>query len=181
MDSSRISAAVGSIDPGHPVGWAPGHIKPSWWSLRSTKQKVGMITAAALLALCAFGSALSGGAPDPTSGTPVQVPNSATAPSQNAPTAQAIVKGSGNAVVQTGLKLNGAYKVDYSFGSWCGTAEFLNASGQSGAEFMEDVNDCSGKTDAKLVGSTVVHLTNVTTVKTGNTRGGWSLTFTPLG
>lgn len=92
-----------------------------------------------------------------------------------------LVKGNNNSAVQTGTVLNGAFTVTYSFGSWCGQVNFLKADGSSGAKFMEDINDCASSSSDKLSGSTVVHLTGVTMVKVGNTRGQWSLAFDPIG
>lgn len=91
------------------------------------------------------------------------------------------VKGNNNSVVPTGTSLDGAFTVTYSFGSWCGQVNFLKTDGSSGSKFLEDINDCASSSSDKLNGSTIVHLTGVTMVKVGNTRGQWSLTFTPIG
>lgn len=104
-------------------------------------------------------------------------------PAPVAPVAVApiVVKGKGNAAVQVGGKLNGAFTVDYSFGWFCGIGHFLKADGSNGAQFMEDINECAADTNSKASGSTVVHLTNVSLVRVENTQGAWSLTFKPLG
>lgn len=108
--------------------------------------------------------------------------NASDSPAAQAPaSAPVTVTGDGSAVLQIGAKLNGPFKVDYSFGSWCGIAKFLKADGSSGAEFMEDINNCADDMNANLTGSTVVHLKDVTMVQTDNTRGAWTLTFTPMG
>jgi hypothetical protein len=90
------------------------------------------------------------------------------------------VKGTGNAVKPVGAILTGTYRVDYSFSAWCGIAEFVKGDGESGANFMEDINGCSGNPNQKLVGSTIVHLNEVKMVKVGNTRGAWTLVFVQI-
>lgn len=141
-----------------------------------------------LFALCGLGNLMANGGTPP----PVQ-PNGANqvigdvaqtatdAPAEvAAPPAPVTVTGTGNNVVQIGAVLNGTFQVDYSFGTWCGMAYFLNAGGESSAGIMEDINNCSGDTDTPMTGSTIVHLENTTTVRTDNTGGDWSLTFTSL-
>lgn len=112
----------------------------------------------------ATGTARTGSQPPPTVAAPAPV----------------TVTGKNNAAKPIGATLNGAYNVEYAFGSWCGIASFLKADGTDGARFMESINDCAGDTNAKASGSTVVHLANVTMVKVENTRGDWSLKFTKL-
>lgn len=92
-----------------------------------------------------------------------------------------VITGKNVAAAPIGAKLNGPFTVKYAFGSWCGIVNFLKADGSDGANFMEGINDCSGDTNSKLAGSTVVHLKDVTMVKVDNTKGSWTLTFTPIG
>jgi hypothetical protein len=101
------------------------------------------------------------------------------APTQPAAPKSITIAGKNNSVLPVGATLNGAFTVTYSFSSWCGIAQFLKADGSDGAKFMEEVNDCAENTDTFLTGSTIVHLTNVTMVRVDNTRGAWSLVFTP--
>jgi hypothetical protein len=107
----------------------------------------------------------------------VAAPSASTAPA--APKSVA-VKGKNNQVVQIGAILNGAFTVEYAFGSFCGIAQFNKADGSDGAQFMETINDCASNADEKLSGSTIVHLKDVTMVKVDNTRGAWTLKLTPL-
>lgn len=124
-------------------------------------------------------AAPSAGGPD--SPEPAQVVTAQPTSSPAVPRQTVTVKGKNNSVGQIKATLNGAFTVDYTFGSWCGIAEFLKADGSEGAGAMETVNDCAASTSEKLKGSTIVHLKNVTQVKVQNTRGAWELTFTPIG
>lgn len=119
-------------------------------------------------------------APKASPAVEVLAPAPVSAPAAKPPAEPTKVTGSGNSVANTPGPLTGGYKVDYQFGSWCGIAKFLNASGNPGAGFAEDINECAGDTNAKVSGSTIVHLTNVSVIKVENTKGKWSLTFTPL-
>lgn len=103
----------------------------------------------------------------------------APAPTTKPPVQPVTVTGSGSSVANTAA-LSGGYKVDYQFGSWCGIAHFLNASGEPAAGFAETINECAGSTSAKLSGSTIVHLKDASVIKVENTKGKWSLTLTPL-
>lgn len=142
-----------------------------------------VLGAIALITICVGFTAVVGLMKSPVVDKPVPaqvmpVPSSTV----NVPPAQPVtVKGKNAAVVQIGSVLNGSFTVDYSFGSWCGIANFMTADGENGAGFMETVNDCASTTDEKLAGSTVVHLKNVTMIKVENTRGNWTLTFKPIG
>lgn len=102
-------------------------------------------------------------------------------PAPPAPPQPVTAQGSGNSIGQLNATLNGSFRVDYSFASWCGIAKFLKADGSSGAGFLEDINGCSGDTSTPLTGSTIVNLTDVTMVQVDNARGDWSLQLTPLG
>lgn len=110
----------------------------------------------------------------------VQPGQVAGAPSASVAPQPVVVKGKNNQVVQIGAILNGPFTVEYSFGSFCGIAQFSKADGTDGAQFMEAINDCASNVDEKLSGSTIVHLKNVTMIKVDNTRGAWTLKFTPL-
>jgi len=172
-------------------GWV--HPAPKKPGLK-TWHKVALIVGGGLIALCLLGSFLAAVSPKPASVEQIQPVPSATTEAVAAPPAETVaapevpaaatqvkVSGTGNSVVQTGAVLNGGFRVDYSFGSWCGQTVFMKADGSDGAGLMENINDCSGNTDSNLVGSAIVHLSNVTMVEVANTRGGWTLTFTPLG
>lgn len=158
-------------------------IKKTNWKLI-----IGIIVAALIVGImCIVGVGLvSNAAPLPKD--PV-IPAFDTSPSRTGSATQptvvlpkpVVLKGKNNAVAQVGSTLNGAFKVEYTFGSWCGIVKFLNAKGTDGAEFFEMINECAGDTNAKAAGSTIVHLTNVTMVKVENTSGNWQLTFTPVG
>jgi len=170
----------------------PNYKKPGL----KTWHKVALIGGGILIALCVFGSVLAAvfGPAKPASIEQIQPVPSATTEAVVAPPAQTVaapeaplpaqqvkVSGIGNTVVQTGAVLNGGFRVDYSFGSWCGQTVFMKADGSDGADYLENINDCSGDTNKNLVGSAIVHLSNVTMVEVANTRGDWALTFTPLG
>jgi hypothetical protein len=144
------------------------------------------IVVLAMFALCGLAAAL---APSPAkapqvqpvataSGEGAQGLGAATAPDKPKPVTLA---GKNVAALPIGAVLNGAFTVNYSFGSWCGIVHFLKADGSMGAGFNENVNDCAADFNTKLTGSTVVHLKNVTMVKVDNTTGPWTITFTPLG
>lgn len=110
-------------------------------------------------------------------------PASVSAPAPVSPAAPKVivVKGKGNSVVQTPSVLKGTFELTYAFGDWCAIANFLRPDGNSGANFLEDINECANDVNAKLSGSTIVHLTGVSQVKVSNTEGDWSLTFKPIG
>jgi hypothetical protein len=144
------------------------------------------IIVGALLALCAFSALLMQLKPAPspiqavTFASPSASATKAAAKPAPAPTS-ITVKGTGSTVASAGAKLNGTFKVEYAFGSWCGMVYFLNASGEDGAGFMETVNDCASSTDGKLSGSTIVHLKDVSTLRTDNTKGPWTIKLTAIG
>lgn len=154
-----------------------------------TKLIIGIFVGAFLLMwLCIGGVAFLGrdlpkdpvipafdSAPTPGSGKAGTPPNTPAAPP-----AAITVKGKNNAVVPAGATLNGAFTVEYAFGSWCGIVHFLKADGSDGAQFFEMINECAGDLNDKATGSTLVHLTNVTMLKVENTSGNWSLKFTPV-
>lgn len=140
----------------------------------------------ALATICVGFTAIVGAVKSPVNvDTPAQVAPIASSQATSSPVAskQLVVRleGKNASVVHLPAILNGPFTVDYSFGSWCGIANFLTADGENGAGFMETVNDCASTTNEKLTGSTVVHLKNVTMVKVENTRGNWTLTFRPIG
>ena len=151
--------------------------KPLWiWAI---------IAAVIMVAICGIVGALASTKSTPT---PQVVPIATTpndslgiAPTKAAPAPPVTIAGKNNTVVPIGAKLNGAFTVDYSFGSWCGIAHFLKADGTEGQALGESINDCAADFNTKLVGKTVVHLKDVTMVKVDNTKGAWSITFTPLG
>lgn len=137
--------------------------------------------------MCLVGVAMFGGN-RPVAKDPV-IPAYETSPSGQARTgsyppptlsAPLTITGKNNSVGPIGNTLNGRYKVDYKFSSWCGIAKFLKADGSDGSELFEMVNDCAGDINAKASGSTIVNLTNVTLLKIENTSGAWSITFTPI-
>lgn len=144
----------------------------------------------ALVTMCVVLGAVVGNRPLPvdkpvppyetTSTTKAGQASGVTAPPVAAP-APLNVKGKGNAVVPIGATLNGTFKVEYAFGSWCGAASFLKADGGEGAGFLEMINECADDVNHKATGSTIMHLKNATQVKTENTRGDWTLKLTPMG
>lgn len=183
----------------HGLGSAVDYNTPPPPTKRGLKAwHVILLSVLAVIVACTIGTAiLAAGSkpasePDAIDPLPVQVAPTTSAAKTGTATATAgapappatnavAVKGKGNAVVPVGARLNGAFTVDYAFGSWCGIAHFLKADGSDGAEFFEMINECASDVNAKASGSTVVHLTNVTMVKVENTQGNWSLTFKPLG
>lgn len=166
-------------------------IDPAWYRKEPAMRKIkpwqiviGVF--ASLLILCIGGMAFVGYnmSSDPAPTQPVVTStnlglNPATAPP--AAPASVTVTGKGNSVVQAGAVLNGAFNVEYQFGSWCGIAHFLTAKGEEGAALLEDINDCADDVNAKLSGSTILHLKNVTQLKVENTKGPWTIKLTPIG
>ena len=166
--------------PVYPLqGQRPAKQKPKAWLW----VLVGVV---ALVAVCGIVGAIASAGKTPqvqpiATATGEGAQSVGSAPAKAAPPAPIVIAGKNNTVLPIGSKLNGAFTVDYSFGSWCGIANFLKADGSNGAGLMEDVNDCTGDFKTKLVGKTVIHLKDVTMVKVDNTNGAWSLTLTPLG
>lgn len=176
----------------HGNGWGADYDAPTVRTKRNLKPwHVLGLGALAIIVVCFVAAALFAAKPLPvdkaippyeTASSPGTVRGGTASGTAVHPDGPLIVKGKGNSVAPTRVTLNGAYNVQYTFGSWCGIASFLTSDGRDGAGILEGINDCGdpGNPAEKLTGSTIVHLKNVTQVKVENTRGDWTLTFTPI-
>lgn len=134
---------------------------------------VGIAAAVAALSACSLpvdtnyhGSvgATSGAGLTPTVSTP------------SVPAYPVTISGTGEQVKTANLVATG-YTVSYQASSWTLIVEPVKADGSDGYAV---INAMGSSTDGGVTGTTTYRATGRTTFHVSNTRGPWSLTFTPL-